>query len=160
MTGVQTCALPISSWANVVHQEKECEQKALECERLAANLPDQGELFSRIHLDLAESGARRRLALPPLSDGETSLLLNYRRRIAGEDAPRGGLMFVCRKPKPLLPRQPLKARRDQHPFNDPADWRSREEKSGRLLKDPDTTWMMLDGAADYDVLADRAKQGW
>jgi hypothetical protein len=43
-----------------------------------------------------QSGARRRWALPPLGDAGTNLLLDHRRRIAGEDAPRSGLMFVCR----------------------------------------------------------------
>ena len=34
-------------------QEEECELKAIECERIAANLADEDEPFRRIHLDLA-----------------------------------------------------------------------------------------------------------
>jgi hypothetical protein len=42
------------------------------------------------------SGARRRQALPPLACAEANLLRDFRRRAAGEDAARGGLVFVCR----------------------------------------------------------------
>jgi hypothetical protein len=37
-----------------IQQQEECEQKAAECERIAANLADKGdEAFRRLHLDLA-----------------------------------------------------------------------------------------------------------
>jgi hypothetical protein len=36
-----------------VQQEEQCEQKAVECELIAAKLPPEEEPFRRIHLDLA-----------------------------------------------------------------------------------------------------------
>ena len=77
-------------------REEECERKAIECERIAAELAGKDEPFHRIHLDWRQSGARRRRALPLLSDAEPNLLLESRRRMAGEDAARGGSVFVCR----------------------------------------------------------------
>jgi hypothetical protein len=57
------------SMSNAPQQEEECELKALECERIAAELAGKDEPFHRIHLDLAAkwrekaagmAGARRR----------------------------------------------------------------------------------------------------
>lgn len=79
-----------------VQQEEQYEQKAIECERVAAKLPPEDQPFRRMYLDLAANGARKRRSLPPIGDAETSALLQCRRRIAGEDAARGGLVFVCR----------------------------------------------------------------
>jgi hypothetical protein len=55
-------------------REEECEPKALECERIAAELAAKNEPFHRIHLDLAAkwrekamgiAAARRRRHQPP-----------------------------------------------------------------------------------------------
>jgi hypothetical protein len=43
----------------VFTKNKECEQKGVKCGRIAANLPDQGELVRRIHLDLAAKWRER-----------------------------------------------------------------------------------------------------
>ena len=56
---------------------------------------DEDELFRRIHLDLAAKGRERAAGMPP-SGAETDVLLKFRRRIAGEDAVRGGLVFIRR----------------------------------------------------------------
>jgi hypothetical protein len=43
------------------------------------------------------NGVRRRPILPAIGDdAEVSVLLEFRRRIAGEDAARGGLLLACR----------------------------------------------------------------
>jgi hypothetical protein len=52
---------------------------------------------------LRQSGARRHSTFLPINDVEMDVMLEHRRRIAGEDAARSGLMaarsglmFVCR----------------------------------------------------------------
>jgi hypothetical protein len=59
--------------SNALQQEEECELKALECERIAAELAGKDEPFHRIHLDLAAkwrekaagmAAARRRRGQP------------------------------------------------------------------------------------------------
>jgi hypothetical protein len=82
--------------SNALQQEEEFGLKALECERIAAELAGKDEPFHRIHLDLAAKWREKAGAGLPPGDAAANLLLDYRRRIAGEDVSRGGLMFVCR----------------------------------------------------------------
>jgi len=77
-------------------REEECELKAIEFERIAANLANKDEPFRRIHLDLVAKRRKKRRRPLTQNGAETNVLLELRRRIVGEDAVRGGLVFVGR----------------------------------------------------------------
>ena len=68
----------------------------------AAQLPKMIRYVASIRT-LRQSGARRHSTFLPINDVEMDVMLEHRRRIAGEDAARSGLMaarsglmFVCR----------------------------------------------------------------
>jgi hypothetical protein len=57
--------------------------------------PTKANWFVEFIWTWRQNGAKGRRVLPPCG-AETNVLLECRTRIAGEDAARGGLVFICR----------------------------------------------------------------